>query len=401
MSGTQNNVIYFATGGGTAFGPPELWASNGTPGGTVRVQSVPSGSSVVPLAEYAGVFSYLSTGPGETDFYATEGSAQNTLDVEGGLPFGPVSITSPDGGSQFAELPPITAGNPPLIVSSAGGYLLETDSTTTNSAIIADLLTNGVPDTLSDLVAVGTTVFFVDTHASGSVTLDSTQGTVGVVSTLLSAGTLSALTATTDPTLGARLLFAATTAGDTKLEAIAPGSATPTVIADLGPATVGTIVAAGGGVFITETTATGAALLAGGTGNAAPTAIASFSGAAPAELTAAADGSARVFFVQNGGLWVANAAGASELAGSFTGIGSLYALGGTVYFAAATAATGNQLWSWNGSAAAATQLSSANAASGGINPTDLAALNGVLYFSASDGAAGTELWTSNGTAAGT
>ena len=50
---------------------------------------------------------------------------------------------------------------------------------------------------------------------------------------------------------------------------------------------------------------------------------------------------------------------------------------------------------------AATMLTSANVAGGGVNPTNLAAVGSTLYFAGNDGVHGAQLWSSNGTSGGT
>ena len=75
------------------------------------------------------------------------------------------------------------------------------------------------------------------------------------------------------------------------------------------------------------------------------------------------------------------------------------AAGGTVYFSANDGVHGTQLWSSNGTTT--TMLTSGNVAGGGVSPNDLTMVGNTLYFTGDDGVHGTQLWSSNGTAAGT
>jgi ELWxxDGT repeat protein len=82
-------------------------------------------------------------------------------------------------------------------------------------------------------------------------------------------------------------------------------------------------------------------------------------------------------------------------------ISSLTVAGGTAYFAAQRG-TDLQLWATNGTVAGTVPLTSANAGSGGVNPSSLVPMGGKLYFLGNDPASGQEaLWSSDGTVSGT
>ena len=75
--------------------------------------------------------------------------------------------------------------------------------------------------------------------------------------------------------------------------------------------------------------------------------------------------------------------------------------GGTLYFVAQTG-TDSQLWATDGTVAGTVPLTTANAGSGGVDPSNLVDMNGTLYFLANDPASGQEaLWSSDGTVSGT
>jgi len=77
---------------------------------------------------------------------------------------------------------------------------------------------------------------------------------------------------------------------------------------------------------------------------------------------------------------------------------NFFSFGPNVYFAAASAGFGVELWSTDGTAAGTHQV--ANIASGSSFPNRFINVNGHLIFNAT-GAEGEELWTSDGTTAGT
>jgi ELWxxDGT repeat protein len=77
-------------------------------------------------------------------------------------------------------------------------------------------------------------------------------------------------------------------------------------------------------------------------------------------------------------------------------------VGGTLYFVAADATSGNELWRVNGAGQAELVLVAAttggiNPNAGSSNPNSLISVNGTLFFIATNPAAGEELWTVNGT----
>src|SRR4029079_5473275 len=86
---------------------------------------------------------------------------------------------------------------------------------------------------------------------------------------------------------------------------------------------------------------------------------------------------------------------------------SFAALGGLVYFAAASgSAVGEELWKTDGTSAGTALVADIYPGGGGFaphssSPRNLTAVGNTLFFSATDGSTGVELWKSDGTAAGT
>ncbi len=76
-------------------------------------------------------------------------------------------------------------------------------------------------------------------------------------------------------------------------------------------------------------------------------------------------------------------------------------LGGSLFFVAADAGQGTELWKTDGTTAGTALVSDVDPGPGSSRITGLTAAGGRLYFAADDGEHGIEPWTSDGTAAGT
>ena len=79
----------------------------------------------------------------------------------------------------------------------------------------------------------------------------------------------------------------------------------------------------------------------------------------------------------------------------------MVAMNGYLYFAASTAANGEELWRSDGTEAGTTLVKDINSGTTGSAPRNLKNINGVLFFTAGQTSSGTELWKSDGTDAGT
>lgn len=79
----------------------------------------------------------------------------------------------------------------------------------------------------------------------------------------------------------------------------------------------------------------------------------------------------------------------------------LTAVGERLFFAVFTAATGEELWTSDGTAAGTRLVMDAAPGARGSSPQSFAAVDGRLFFAADDGVKGLELWTSDGSAEGT
>ncbi len=78
-------------------------------------------------------------------------------------------------------------------------------------------------------------------------------------------------------------------------------------------------------------------------------------------------------------------------------VDTLFPMGGKLYFAADDGTSGNELWQYNPVTGITSRVADIRAGASGSFPTGFAELGGQLYFGASDGLSGTELWRYNPT----
>ena len=81
---------------------------------------------------------------------------------------------------------------------------------------------------------------------------------------------------------------------------------------------------------------------------------------------------------------------------SISDIGSLTAVGSTLYFTASDGTNGRELWKSDGTASGTVMVKDINSGSSDSSPSYLAVVGNTLYFQATDGTNGSELWTNRG-----
>jgi ELWxxDGT repeat protein len=106
---------------------------------------------------------------------------------------------------------------------------------------------------------------------------------------------------------------------------------------------------------------------------------------------------------EGGGLWVSDGtpAGTQHLGRGLLAPTHLMALGGQVFFAAASETTDVELWRTDGTPQGTGLVKDLAFDPGSSDPAELASWNGRLYFAAAADDTGREPWVSDGTAAGT
>ncbi|MBV9735171.1 MAG: Hint domain-containing protein [Acidisphaera sp.] len=393
------SVLYFSTSAAGGTYPAALWVTDGTAAGTHIVQSYVTTTAVASLGVLLDVPLFGAIDADGTTAYVTLGTPQSNK-----LAFSTPVVLPPDLGlirAQYAEA--VANGNSFYIGGATygtGARIVEVNAGGAESLDSLSAQSFLAPEVVTDFTGVNADVYFVDENARGVARLYVSDGSAPGTVPVLSAAGLGALTEETSGSAGTRLFFAETNASGATLEALAPGSTTPTAIDDFGAGeTIESIANAGNALFI-DTEFAGANTLSESDGtNAAPTELGTLPGTVQ-QPTPAGDGSQRLFFTVGTTLYVA-APGTLTALGTFASIGGLFADGSELYFAADDGVHGTELWASDGTVQGTTLVDDLVPGSGGSNPSSFGVLNGTLYFTAYDAAGDAQLYATNGTAAGT
>jgi ELWxxDGT repeat protein len=297
------------------------------------------------------------------------------------------------------------------------------ERTLLSAALIKDI--NATPSNPRNLAAVGSTLYYTSTNASGGTNLYKTDGDAGdqVLLKSFPATSVVAISLDARAALGSKLFFVADdgttggelwvtdgTAGGTKLvKDIFSGSNS-----SMAPLAEGTFAVVAGSFYFVANDGSTANEIWKSDGSEAGTVIlkdirpgASLS-SVPLGLTAfgskliftAIDGvNGREVYASNGTapgtvmLSNINPTGGSAPA-EFTVVGT------TLFFAATDGSGDRELWKTDGTPANTVRVKDIRPGSTSSNPNWLTALGNTLYFAANDGT-GRELWKSDGTAGGT
>jgi ELWxxDGT repeat protein len=356
-----NNLTFFGADDGTHGS--QLWATNGTVGGTFLVADInnPNLGNAYPsdLTNVNGTL-FFSANDGTSGLWESNGTAAGTFLVASPLMNNsfPSNLTNVNGTLFFQAND-----------SVHGPQLWESNGTTAGTFMVADInpSTNGFNP--SALTNVNGTLFFEANDGTHGYELWKSNGTA--------AGTV--------------------------------------MVADINPSSDSypyILTNVNGALFFTANDGVHGTQLWESNGTAAGTQMAADinpSGGAYPEHLANLNGT--LFFtayeaVHGRELWGSNgtAAGTFMVQDINPGIHGSYAyyltnVNGTLFFTANDGTHGYQLWESNGTTASA--VTGVNLGSGGSRPGNLTNVNGTLFFAADDGTHGTELWESNGSAAGT
>ena len=394
-AGALVDSIYFLADGIDGAGG-ELWRSNGTDAGTVRVTDLNSETSSLATA-----ITPVGDGSGSVYFAAMPagGSKDRALYRTDGTAAGTVALTS---AADAVVVPPQGSAN-----------------------------TGGPRRNVPLPVGANGRVFFAATTPAAGTELWSSTGTAGGAGMVKD---INADTVASSPARGAvldgKLLFAATAGatgtelyatdgtpgGTALLKEIYPGPAgTSPAGVPIGSGNPSQLVRAGGYVYFSAADPAGGDELWRTDGTAGGTVrvkdiYGGTEGSFPLHLTAVGD---VVYFSAKDAagdreLWRTDGtdAGTRRVKDIRPGSTSsapahLTAFGGAVYFAADDGATGTELWRTDGTDAGTVLVRDVYAGLAWSTPANLTVVGPTLYFSATTAAAGNELWKTDGTAAGT
>lgn len=398
---------------GADAGGDELWVTDGTPAGTLRLKDVRPGgesSDIRGMIDVNGrLFFRADDGTSGQELWTSDGTAAGTVRVKdilpGAQPSGPSSFVNVNGTLYFTAY------------DGTHGYeLWKSDGTDAGTTMVLDIRTGAGGSTPTMLQKVGGKVMFLandathgfelwqsDGTAAGTTLIrDIIRGSAGAqIDNLRSVG--SNLFFTADDGVNGHELWKTdgTAAGTVLLKNIAGGSFS---------SYPGALNVIGGKLYFTANNAVTGQELWTSDGTEAGTTLLKdvWSGPAfsqPRLLTASG---ANVFFVAHDGTSPAlfksdgTSAGTSLVARSVvhsngsSSMNNALRIGSTVYFAANDGVNGQELWKTDGTSGATSMVKDLNPGAGGTGISEMTNFNGTLFFIGNG-----KIWKSDGTGAGT
>ena len=410
-----NGTLFFAANDGIAG--EELWKSDGTGAGTVRIMDIHPGgaSSILDSFTKAGAYLFFTfrgsdVSQKNSELWRSDGTAEGTMalrtlwedssvpkeltEMRVDLYFSPQSFLSkqlwksdgtPEGTEMIKDFDAGMHAVVPNHLEVVDGvlYFIAGDDVFVNELWKSDgaeagtvrvaVLDAASEDTLSqNLTNVGGVLFFSSSDTVNGAELwmsDGTAAGTGMVKNIQSGE------------------------NDSNPHELTDVNGTLYFVADDG--------SAGDELWKSDSTADGTVLVRD---------IRSGAGSDPAHLT---NVGGALFFVaddgQNGAeLWMSDGTESGtkmvkDIASGAEGSDpdSLVAVGNLLYFAASDGSNGKELWRSDGTETGTYMVKDIQSGESGSTPAYLTAVNGGLYFTASDGRIGVELWKSDGTEAGT
>lgn len=364
-------VVYFAADNSSTQYNFELWKSDGTTEGTVRVKEInPSNSGSTPqhLTEFNGKLVFLANdGTNGLELWGSDGTAAGTTLLKNVAPF------SLSGFTQFSPTPadsPFFTEHQGLMyfVAAEGSSkeLWRTDWTSAGTFKVSGVLSTSMSFKNLSLTSSGDALYFMDANGQAFASDGTAAGTTLLKQFL---PTFPFNTFPGYPVLGSFTRF-----GNQLL-------------------LVGNTPETGGELWTTDGTAAGTVLLkdiVSGNGSSTPGTPVDFNGS--------------IYFTAAGKLWQSDGTTAESLdvtAGIggelLTGISNLVVMGDAMYFTATSLATGRELWRADGTTATSTLVKDTipGTASGWF--ASLKKFGEKLYFYNDD----EQFWESDGTEAGT
>ncbi|MEZ4776653.1 MAG: cohesin domain-containing protein [Bacteroidia bacterium] len=361
-----NGTLYFRATDVT--NGTELWKSDGTTAGTVRVKDIYPGS-------VGSSPTYLINVNGTLYFRASDGTTGQELWKSDGTAAGTVLVKDINPGSGSSSPNYLTNVNGTLYFAANdgtnGNELWKSDGTAVGTVLVKDINPGSGNSSPYYLINVNGTLYFNANDGTTGQELWKSDGTA---------------------------------AGTVRVKDISPG---------IGGSSLAYLTNVNGTLYFSATDGTNGIELWKSDGTAAGTVLVKdinpSGSSSPQYLT---DVNGTLYFAANDGtngfeLWKSDGTAAGTVlvkdinpSGS-SSLNGFTDMNGTLYFSAHDGTNGNELWKSDGTAAGTVQVQDINPGSGHSYPYYLTNVNGTLYFSANDGTNGQELWKSDGTAAGT
>ena len=352
-----NGTLYFATSG-------ELWKSDGTAAGTVRVLRLYPGAATTPaqLVNVNGTLYFSASGGTNRDLWRSDGTAAGTTVIKS-FP------------SAYHTLTLVSAGGALYFSADGNGApeLWKSDGTAAGTVMINAFRVLFI----EELRVVNGTAFFA-AYGDEGIELYKSNGTA---------------------------------AGTVRVKDIYPGyqsSEWGTPFPELNSSVPRELTNVNGTLFFAASDANGRAVwksdgTAAGTVRVSAYNSQELNSGSPSGL---ANVNGTLYFGAQGDLFkssgtLAGTVRVKDIGTDGVNPANFTLVNGTIFFTAANATSGNELWKTNGTEAGTTLVSDINPGTGRSAPAFLTNVNGTLFLSASNGVSGSELWKSDGTATGT
>lgn len=359
-------ILYFTANDGVSGA--ELWKSDGTEAGTLRVKDIRAGaasSEVSSITNVGGVLFFAANdGVSGQQLWKSNGTEVGTVRVATTLSFDSVSNLKELNGLLY-----FSGSN-----GNLGSELWKSDGTALGTVLVEDIRVGTNSSSPSSLTNVSGTLYFAANDGTNGVELWKSDGTT--VGTILVANISNSFTSSNPERLANvnGTLFFGANDGSSGFEVWrSDGTSSSTVLVkNIRP----------------------------GSGQALYSELVNINGT--------------LYFVANDGvngssLWKSNGTDATTvrvkdiradtsdriISSSFTNFNGL------LYFIADDGVNGWALWRSNGTEAGTVLVKDFAAGGGGYTGPGIALVSGILYFSADNGVTGAELWRSDGTTAGT
>ncbi|MGL4512104.1 MAG: ELWxxDGT repeat protein [Lacipirellulaceae bacterium] len=416
-------TLYFAA---NDAGGRELWKSDGTESGTVRVKDIASGvvAGSFPLSSDPR---HLTNVGGKLFFSANDGVSGVELWTSDGTESGTVRVkdirpglytTHPTPRSSFLDSFTDVSGTLYFTANDGvtGSELWRSDGTESGTVRVKDVNPGSSDSNLRQLLNVGGTLYFAANHGGAGYELWKSDGTEGGTVQVTDAFAVSRMHLSDLVNAGGVLYFI--TLDGARRNAIwrSDGTAEGTErVTSSSWAFASSLTTASGTLYFTANDGLSGYELWKSDGTEAGTTLVKdvrprTLDASPSYLT---NVGGALYFTANDAvsgaeLWKSDGtrAGTAIVKDILPGANgpppsNLTNVNGTLYFTANDGLSGVELWKSDGTAAGTIRVKDIYAGARGSYPRNLTKVQGLLYFSANDDVSGRELWKSDGTEIGT